>query len=154
MRGSASPSPGIAPAGLPIDDSDTSAGSPKGIAAAAAAAAAEASGMDDDERNTIAASTGAMASGAKAAAGSTDDLTRIEGIGPKIASLLQADGIETFSALASADAGKLKKILSDAGPRFALHDPASWPEQAKMAANADWDGLKALQDQLEGGRRT
>ncbi|RME39487.1 MAG: hypothetical protein D6793_01035, partial [Thermoflexia bacterium] len=37
-----------------------------------------------------------------------DDLTRIEGIGPKVAQFLASLGITTFRALAEADAGWLK----------------------------------------------
>ena len=80
-----------------------------------------------------------------------DDLERIEGIGPKIAGLLQAAGITTFSQLASADVGRLKQILSDAGIRIA--DPTTWAEQAGLAAAGKWDELHALQDKLKGGRR-
>ncbi|MEZ5651126.1 MAG: DUF4332 domain-containing protein [Burkholderiaceae bacterium] len=82
-----------------------------------------------------------------------DDLTRIEGVGPKIAELLQAAGIRSFADLAAADTDRLKSILTDAGSRFAAHDPGTWAEQAKLAAAGDWDALKTLQDELDGGRR-
>ena len=81
-----------------------------------------------------------------------DDLKRIEGIGPKIASLLQAAGITTFAHLASTDVRKLKKIIAEAG-LTALADPTTWPEQATLAATGEWDALEALQDELKGGRR-
>jgi predicted flap endonuclease-1-like 5' DNA nuclease len=81
-----------------------------------------------------------------------DDLTIIEGIGPKIASLLQAAGIATFSQLAGADLSRLEKILQDAGLKH-LADPATWPEQAKLAAEGKWEELKVLTDSLKGGRR-
>ena len=80
-----------------------------------------------------------------------DDLAIIEGIGPKIASLLQAAGITTFAQLAGADLGHLRKILEDAGLRLA--DPGTWAEQSKLAAEGKWDELRALQDILKGGRR-
>jgi predicted flap endonuclease-1-like 5' DNA nuclease len=81
-----------------------------------------------------------------------DDLTIIEGIGPKIASLLQTAGIATFSQLAGADLSKLVKILEDAGLKH-LADPATWAEQAKLAAEGKWEELKVLTDSLKGGRR-
>jgi predicted flap endonuclease-1-like 5' DNA nuclease len=81
-----------------------------------------------------------------------DDLTIIEGIGPKIASLLQAAGIATFSQLAGADLSRLVKILEDAGLKH-LADPATWAEQAKLAAEGKWEELKVLTDSLKGGRR-
>jgi len=81
-----------------------------------------------------------------------DDLKTIEGIGPKISSLLQEAGITTFSHLASTDVKRLKQILADAG-LTALADPTSWPEQAGLAATGQWDALEALQGELKGGRR-
>ena len=80
-----------------------------------------------------------------------DDLTIIEGIGPKIASVLQTAGIATFSQLAGADLSRLEKILQDAGLRLA--DPATWAEQARLAAEGKWEELKVLTDSLKGGRR-
>jgi predicted flap endonuclease-1-like 5' DNA nuclease len=81
-----------------------------------------------------------------------DDLKRIEGIGPKISGILQAAGIVTFAQLAQADVGRLREILSEAGITH-ISDPATWPEQARLAAASDWARLEALQDKLKGGRR-
>lgn len=81
-----------------------------------------------------------------------DDLKKIEGIGPKIASILNEAGIYTFSNLSQTPIDRLKGILADAGNRFKLHDPSTWPEQAALAAGGEWDRLKQLQDQLDGGR--
>lgn len=82
----------------------------------------------------------------------TEDLTRIEGIGPKIAKLLQAAGIGNFKELGKASGKKLKSILDAAGPKFQMHDPASWPKQAKLAAAEKWEELQALQQTLSGGK--
>jgi len=81
-----------------------------------------------------------------------DKLTMIEGIGPKIAGLLKEDGIDTFAKLAKASQKKLKAVLTAAGPRFKMHNPGSWPKQAGLAAKGEWDKLKKLQDELDGGR--
>ena len=81
-----------------------------------------------------------------------DDLTRIEGIGPKISGLLQAAGIMTFAHLASTDVRRLKQIIAEAG-LTALADPTTWPEQATLAATGQWDALETLQHELKGGRR-
>jgi predicted flap endonuclease-1-like 5' DNA nuclease len=84
-----------------------------------------------------------------------DDLKRIEGIGPKISSVLQAAGIATFAQLAATDVGRLAQILEEESPRLRrLADPGTWPEQARFAAAGDWQGLAALQSELKGGRRT
>jgi hypothetical protein len=79
-----------------------------------------------------------------------DDLVIIEGIGPKIASVLAEAGITTFAQLAQTEVSRLEEILQAANLRLA--DPASWGEQARLAAAGDFDGLNALQNRLKGGR--
>lgn len=79
-----------------------------------------------------------------------DDLTLVEGIGPKIAGMLEAEGITTFAQLASANTDHLRQILMNAGLRLA--DPTSWPEQARLAAEGKMEELGKLQDRLKGGR--
>jgi predicted flap endonuclease-1-like 5' DNA nuclease len=81
-----------------------------------------------------------------------DNLKRVEGIGPKISQLLQDAGIMTFAQLATTAVSRLQQILADAD-LTALANPTTWPEQAKLAAEGDWEGLAALQDELKGGRR-
>ena len=88
---------------------------------------------------------------AKAAGG--DDLQKIEGIGPKVADLLHAAGINTFAQLAATPVAKLKEVLHAAGSRFAMMDPGTWPEQSALAAKGDWAALDKLEDELKGGRR-
>ncbi len=81
-----------------------------------------------------------------------DELTRIEGIGPKIVEALQAAGVTTFADLASTESDKIKEILVAADPALASHDPQTWPKQAEMARDGKWDELKVWQDALDGGR--
>jgi predicted flap endonuclease-1-like 5' DNA nuclease len=83
-----------------------------------------------------------------------DPLRKIEGIGPKIESILHEQGILTFRQLASTSPERLDQILEQAGPRFRLADPSTWPAQARLAAEQDWEALKKLQDELSGGRDT
>lgn len=80
-----------------------------------------------------------------------DDLAKIEGIGPKIKSVLHDAGIKTFGDLAKADVTHLRKILTEAGLR--VNDPTTWPEQAALAAAGQWTELQRLQEQLDAGRR-
>ncbi len=80
-----------------------------------------------------------------------DDLKKIEGIGPKIAEIFNESGINTYAELADASEEKLKEILADAGSRYASKNPSTWPQQAKLAADGNWDELKELQDHLKGG---
>lgn len=89
---------------------------------------------------------------APAAPAKADDLKKIEGIGPKIAELLQNGGINTFADLAGAEVDRLKAILAEAGSRYTMHDPTTWPQQSQLAADGKWDELKVLQDKLDGGK--
>jgi predicted flap endonuclease-1-like 5' DNA nuclease len=79
-----------------------------------------------------------------------DDLEIIEGIGPKIASVLKQAGVTSFAQLAAMNPDKINEILRAANLRLA--DPTSWPEQARLAANGDMTALQSLQDRLKGGR--
>jgi predicted flap endonuclease-1-like 5' DNA nuclease len=84
-----------------------------------------------------------------------DDLKRIEGIGPKISSVLQESaGISTFAQLASTSVDQLWQILEETDPRLLrLVDPTTWPEQAALAAGGEWDAFEALLAELKAGRR-
>lgn len=84
---------------------------------------------------------------------SADDLKKIEGIGPKIAGLLNDKDINTFADLSKAKVGTLRDILKEAGSRYKMHDPGTWAKQAKLAATGQWDALQTLQDKLKGGRK-
>ena len=90
---------------------------------------------------------------AKKVTAAADDLKKIEGIGPKIAGLLNDAGINTFVALSKASEKKLADVLEAAGARYRLAKPDTWQEQAKLAAAGKYDELKTLQDELKGGRR-
>ena len=89
---------------------------------------------------------------AEKAVATADDLTKIEGIGKKIAGLLEAENILTFKDLSKASAKKLKGILEVAGTKFQMHDPTSWPKQAKLAAAEKWEELETLQKELVAGK--
>lgn len=80
-----------------------------------------------------------------------DDLTVLEGIGPKINTILQEVGIKTFKQLAETPVGRLQELMLQANLRIA--DPTTWPEQAALAAAGKMDELQKLQDSLKGGRK-
>jgi large subunit ribosomal protein L17 len=92
------------------------------------------------------------ASSSKSKSKSGDDLTKIEGIGPKVSEALHAAGIISFEKLAESKAEDIKEILEKSEGNFNAQDPTSWPEQAQLAADEKWDELKELQDQLNAGR--
>ena len=79
----------------------------------------------------------------------SDDLTKVEGIGPKIAETLTAAGVSTFAELAKTDSEKIQEIITDVR---GSHDSTTWPKQAGMAAEGKWDELKAWQDEMDGGK--
>lgn len=80
-----------------------------------------------------------------------DDLTKVEGIGPKAAEALAKNNIDSYATLAKAEPENIKEILTEASSRMAHLDPTSWPKQAEMAANGKWDELKEWQDNVKGG---
>ena len=75
-----------------------------------------------------------------AAAAPPDDLTQINGIGPRISTILNEGGITTYADLQSANTGELRQIIAVGGalPPSSLE---SWPTQASYAARGDWSGL-------------
>lgn len=80
-----------------------------------------------------------------------NDLTIVEGIGPKISELLNNAGITTFAQLAKQTVPQMQKILDEAGARYKLAKPTTWAQQAALAADNKWSELKALQEKLSGG---
>ena len=83
----------------------------------------------------------------------SDDLELIEGVGPKIAVLLKAAGIDTFDAMAKAPVDKVQEVLEAGGSKFNLAKPATWAEQAALAASGDWAAFDKLTEELVGGVR-
>lgn len=75
-----------------------------------------------------------------------DDLTLIDGVGPKIAGLLADAGIDTWRTLADADTERLEAVLAEAGPRYRMHDPSQWPDQAALLADGRWQEFKDLKE--------
>jgi len=81
-----------------------------------------------------------------------EDLTKIEGIGKKIEALLYKHKICSYKDLSRSTITNLKTILESGGNKYSMHNPGTWPKQAKLAANEKWDELEALQQQLKGGK--
>jgi len=97
-------------------------------------------------------STDASPTPATPKASKSDDLIKIEGVGPKIAEALAAAGLDTFAKVSESNADAIKVILDAAEGNFAAHDPGTWADQAKLAAEGKWDELKKWQDELDGGK--
>jgi predicted flap endonuclease-1-like 5' DNA nuclease len=82
-----------------------------------------------------------------------DNLKRIEGIGPKLEEMLNENNIFTFSQLSNATNAALQAILDEGGEAFRIHDPATWPEQAKLLSEGKIEEFEKLTLALKGGRR-
>ena len=82
---------------------------------------------------------------------SKDDLTKVEGIGPKAAEALSKAGVNTFEKLSKKSVEEIRTILVEASKTLAHLDPQTWAQQAKLAAEGKWEELKKWQDELNGG---
>lgn len=82
---------------------------------------------------------------------SADDLTVLEGVGPKVAKILTEAGYMSFADLAQADSAEVDKVLDS--NHLQMLDSEGWIEQAKLAAKGDMESLAKLQDELKGGRK-
>ncbi len=103
--------------------------------------------ISDGAGNTVASETAPVIKAA------VDDLSKIEGVGPKIALVLSSNGITTYAQLAKADPAAVQEMLKKSSGRFNMAKPQTWPQQAELAASGNWDALKKLQDELHGGTK-
>lgn len=83
---------------------------------------------------------------------SQDDLKVVEGIGPKIEGMFHDAGIKTWKALSEASVADCQKVLDGGGKRYQVHDPASWPMQAKMCYEGKWKDLHKWQEEHKHGK--
>ncbi|WP_299121739.1 hypothetical protein [uncultured Winogradskyella sp.] len=81
-----------------------------------------------------------------------NDLTIVEGIGPKIQELFHNHDVKTWKALSECSVDKCQSVLNSGGDRYKIHKPGTWPEQAKMAYEGRWEDLLKWQDELDGGK--
>lgn len=81
-----------------------------------------------------------------------DDLTVVEGIGPKIAELFHNHDIKTWAAMAETSVDRCQEVLNSGGKRYEIHRPGTWPMQAELAALGKWSQLKKWQDEHDYGK--
>lgn len=81
-----------------------------------------------------------------------DDLTVVEGIGPKISELCSGIGVTTWRQLADTDVADLQSMLDAAGSRYAVHKPATWPQQAALLRAGAWAEFVTFTGQLDRGK--
>lgn len=82
-----------------------------------------------------------------------DDLKVIEGIGPALERMLNENNIFSYNQLADHTVEQLDNLLDKAGPRFRVHVPETWPEQAALLRDGKLNEFKILTEKLKGGRR-
>ena len=81
-----------------------------------------------------------------------DDLKIVEGIGPKIEGLFHNYDIKTWKTLSKTSVSKCQQVLDSGGDRYKVHDPASWPMQAKMCYEGNWKKLHKWQVEHKRGK--
>ncbi len=83
----------------------------------------------------------------------SDNLQVVEGIGPKMDSILKKHDVHTWKELSEHTHESLRAILDKENPtRYRIIDPATWPGQAKLAHEGNWEELIRIQKQLDTGR--
>jgi len=123
--------------------------------AGAGAAASTASSLTASAPKVAETSIPFDADAAKAAFGKAvklDDLKVVEGIGPKISEMFNNAGIRTWKALSETAVARCQEVLDGGGERYKVHNPASWPLQAKMAYEGKWAELAKWQDEHDHGK--
>lgn len=81
-----------------------------------------------------------------------DDLKIVEGIGPKIEGLFHNYNIKTWKALSETSVAKCHEVLDSGGEKYRVHDPASWPMQARMCYENKWKELHRWQEEHKHGK--
>lgn len=114
-----------------------------------ASGAKKAAPKKEEAKKEVAKPAAAKPAAKKATTSKADDLKKIEGIGPKIASTLVEAGISTFAELAKTESAKISEIIATVRGK---HVTDTWPAQAQLAADGKWDELKKWQDELDGGK--
>lgn len=79
-----------------------------------------------------------------------ESLKVIEGIGPKMESILNDNGIDSLGELAESSDIRIEAILSQFGARYQMMDTSQWIGQAKLAAEGNWEELINMQKGIGG----
>lgn len=90
-----------------------------------------------------------LAPAAEPVVASNDDLTKLTGIGPKLAEAMNAAGISAYAQLAEMAVEDVNGHLAASNIRYSKATAESWAAQARLAAAGDWEGLKNYQASLK-----
>ena len=77
-----------------------------------------------------------------------DNLQVIEGIGPRMESVLDENGIHSWQQLSQYKGTAIKVILDKYGSKYTMINPKHWPAQAALAAEGKWEELIAYQKSI------
>ncbi|XUU60485.1 hypothetical protein ACRAQ6_13135 [Erythrobacter sp. HA6-11] len=102
---------------------------------------AHASATADAEAGATVAPSRPSAPAAGTTGSSADNLTRIKGLGPKLAAMLQEQGITTFAQIAEWSDADVDRIDAGLGRFQGRIRRDSWVEQAKLLAADDESGF-------------
>jgi predicted flap endonuclease-1-like 5' DNA nuclease len=76
-----------------------------------------------------------------------DDLSILDGVGPKYAQSLKASGVTTFAQLSEMTPEAITETLAKANdPLIAGHTADTWPRQARLASRQEWSALRRYID--------
>lgn len=81
-----------------------------------------------------------------------EDISVIEGIGPKTVEILKAAGYDSFGKIAAKTVEELQEIVKSGGGRVTA-SISTWPEQAILLANGEFEKFETLAAELDGGVR-
>ena len=124
------------------------------VSSSLAGSSAAAGITNTDTGNAVNTSSTPANSGKKSIYGGlkSDNLQIIEGIGPKMESVLKENGVNNHSDLSDQSPESLRAILGKYGDKYKIIDPTTWSQQAGFAASNDWDGMIDLQKKLVAGK--
>lgn len=78
-----------------------------------------------------------------------DDLTKLVGIGPKVAEKMNAMGIQNYQQLADANMDDVIERLGVEGVRIPKAASQTWSQQGSLAAKGDWGGIETIKTDLK-----
>ncbi|ARS27956.1 hypothetical protein [Sphingomonas sp. KC8] len=82
--------------------------------------------------------------------GGPDDLTRLKGLGPKAAGVLNGMGVSQYAQLAALSPAQIAKIDAAMGAFAGRIQRDQWVEQARLLASGDIPGFEAKFGKLGG----
>lgn len=82
----------------------------------------------------------------------SEDITKVEGVGPKTKTILVEAGVDTFAKIAAKTPDEIRELIKAGGGR-SVPSIETWPEQAALLANGDVEAFEKLAEELDGGVR-